>query len=124
MIFQSQQNIVFIFLVFEPLCTSDPLPLQPYCRLLALHYRCNWKPVFLAKLYIGTHLLYIYKFYYVGCHSYFGFLLVFLSVVFYFLMRRPTMCFITMIVSLIVHVVTCGFFRKKEKNKDPLQAYK
>ena len=113
---------VSVFLCFSNLCGTKsfsfffffnhylPAILYRYnliaIRLLALHYRSNWKLVFLAKPYMEPICYYVYKFYYVECLSNIGFLLVFSSVVFYFLMRRPTMCFISMIVSLIFLFVT------------------
>ena len=58
---------LYLFLVFKSIFTSDalPLPLQTYCH----QFPC-----------FGTHLLYVYKFYYVGCLSNIGFLLAFSSV--------------------------------------------
>ena len=88
--------------------------------LFALRYRSIWKQVFYPDTLHLTHLLYPYKLpvYNVGSLSNSGFLSVFSSLVFHFLMRRPT-CVQSLIVSLAFLYAACGCFRRYEEIGGP-----
>ena len=110
------KSVVFIFLVFELVFTSDASPLKHCCR----QSLCFTLPFYLEASFSRdtlhlTHLLYAYKLYYVGCLSNIGVLLVFSSVSIFFLMRRPTCNSVSKIVSLILVFATYGCFRRYEE---------
>ena len=114
--------MIFIFLVFESILTSDTSSLQPYISVLALRY-C----IFFGSQFFSQNL---------PCDPYVAnytildsrplenqhFVIVFHPSTFFFLMCRPTCVWISMIMSLVSLFATIRCFEIK-KNEGPWSEY-